>query len=541
MADTPETTPAGEPSSEAPSEQPPLDLVPSFAVEDEKAKAWSPLTRPNSDYERLWSMPNGSSHPENSSPPESAPPAEPVAEEPPAPGHATEAPEPEAPEPRSPEPGSEPDEPEAPPTEQTTKLAAAATTPTPGFTGTLVTGSEVLSSSIVVGSAGIVLWGGGAEIGTWEHSQAKIARLTFSRFAIQAEGETLTFTADDPTGLDNAIAAATTAPQPLDTEGSVEDPPQDNQPDASPPPPPATVTPEASVPAATVRRPRIKNFRPEGAEGPTPVPTPPTVEEVIPQPDPVEEEGEEVTIADSIRAHSDRKTVRARRFRPNDLRGMLIKGAVVIGLVAILAGAAYAVMLLMGRTGSRGATATTQPEATAPPITIVITTAPPVTVATTAAPFLGDTTFFQTDAATLTERWNTLAEVSAPNMVLFSDLTSPFILLLTPNVTLEGVLDPVAGNVTMRATPTGTPEGDGAILNALGILIGTADPSLNGSDRRALLAQLGLDVDRPELGGIDGSLTHNGLAYRMVYQADQNTLEFAITPEGAVTTTAAAG
>ena len=537
MADTPETTPAGEPSSEAPSEQPPLDLVPSFAVEDEKAEAWSPLTRANSDYERLWSMPNGSSHPETPAAAESALSAESVAEEPPAPGPETKAAKPESSEPES----SEPDGPDAPPTEPqpAANLTAAATTPTPGFTGTLVTGSEVLNSSIVVGSTGIVLWGGGAEIGTWEHSQAKIARLTFSRFAIQAEDETLTFTADDPTGLDNAIAAATTAPQPLDTERPVEDPP--HQAEAPLPPPPAPVTLEASGPAAPVRRPRIKNFRPEGADAPTPVPTPPTVEEVIPQPDPVEEEGEEVTIADSIRAHSDRKTVRARRFRPNDLRGMLIKGAVVIGLVAILAGAAYAVMLLMGRTGSRGATATTQPEPTAPPITIVITTAPPVTVATTAAPALGDTTFFQTDAATLTERWNTLAEVSAPNMVLFSDLTSPFILLLTPNVTLEGVLDPVAGNVTMRATPTGTPEGDGAILNALGILIGTADPSLDGSDRKALLAQLGLDVDRPELGGIDGSLTHNGLAYRMVYQADQNTLEFAITPEGAVTTTTSAG
>ena len=555
MADMPETTPAGEPPSDAPIEQAPLDLVPSFAVEDEKTEAWSPLTRANSDYERLWSMPNGSTHqnvpvaddaPQPAS--ESAPP-EPEALE--AEAHMAEpeaqAAEPEAqtaepeaqtaePEAQTAEPGAQTDESEPAPR----MSAPASSLPTPGFTGTLVTGSEVLNSSIVVGSGGIVLWGGGAEIGSWEHSQARIARLTFSRFAIQAEGETLTFTADDPTGLDNAIAASAApvplpeSPQPITSDDS----PSGNQTEV-PPPAPEPVTPEVSVAAAAVRRPRIKNFRPEGSEAP-PVPapvTPPPLEEPMPQM--AEEASEEVTIADSVRAHSAGTTVRPRRFRPNDLRGMLIKTAVVLGLVAVLAGAAYAVMLLMGRTGDPGATASTQPEATAPPITIVITTAPPVTVATTAAPELGDTTFFQTDAATLTERWNTLAEVSAPNMVLFSDLTSPFILLLTPNVTLEGVLDPVAGNVTMRATPTGTPEGDGAILNALGILIGTADPSLDGSDRKALLAQLGLDVDRPELGGIDGSLTHNGLAYRMVYQAEQNTLEFAITPEGAVTTTAA--
>lgn len=534
MADMPETTPADESSPDAPSEQAPLDLVPSFAVEDEKTEAWSPLTRANSDYERLWSMPNGSTHQKA-----------PVAADAPPPASESVPPEPEALQPVAlsaepePAPTAEPEAQTAEPEPVPKMSAASSSLPTPGFTGTLVTGSEVLNASIVVGSAGIVLWGGGAEIGTWEHSQARIARLTFSRFAIQAEGETLTFTADDPTGLDNAIAATTApvpppeGPEPIPSEDS----PQENQTEA---PPPEPVTPEVSVAAAAVRRPRIKNFRPEGSEAPAPLPAPVTPlppEEPIPQM--AEEASEEVTIADSVRAHSVGKTVRPRRFRPNDLRGMLIKTAVVIGLVAVLAGAAYAVMLLMGRTGDPGATATTQPEATAPPITIVITTAPPVTVATTAAPELGDTTFFQTDAATLTERWNTLAEVSAPNMVLFSDLTSPFILLLTPNVTLEGVLDPVAGNVTMRATPTGTPEGDGAILNALGILIGTADPSLDGSDRKALLAQLGLDVDRPELGGIDGSLTHNGLAYRMVYQAEQNTLEFAITPEGAVTTTAA--
>ena len=536
MADMPETTPGGDTSPEAPPEQAPLDLVPSFAVEDEKVDAWSPLTRANSDYERLWSMPNGSMHSPVADDPAPAEAASPQASEPKA--EPTE-PKAELAEPKAElaEPEEPPVEPEEPPAEPKSHLKTPAAE-TPGFTGTLVTGSEVLNSSIVVGSAGIVLWGGGAEIGTWEHSQAKIARLTFSRFAIQAEGETLTFTADDPTGLDNAIAASTAESLPsTEVPEPVENPPQE-----APAKPAEPLTPDVSSSAAPVRRPRIKNFKPEGSEvrAPVPVPvSPPPVEEFPPLD--VEDESGEITIADSVRAHSDRKTVRPRRFRPNDLRGMLIKTAVVVGLVAVLAGAAYAVMLLMGRTGDRGATATTQPEATAPPITIVITTAPPVTVATTAAPDLGETTFFQTDAVTLTERWNTLAEVSAPNMVLFSDLTSPFILLLTPNVTLEGVLDPVAGHVTMRATPTGTPEGDGAILNALGILIGTADPSLDGSDRKALLAQLGLDVDRPELGGIDGSLTHNGLAYRMVYQAEQNTLEFAITPEGAVTTTTAAG
>lgn len=522
MADTPENTPSDLPKDE-PSEQGPLDLVPSFAAEEGRKESWTPLTTANSDYERLWSVPNGSSahrdSPEESNPVETQPvtPPEPVS----------------------------PAESETPPAEEPPPAVVA----TPGFTGTLVTGSEVLTASIVIGSAGIVLWGGGAEIGTWEHSQAKIARLTFSRFAIQAEGETLTFTADDPTGLDNAIGAAMKAeedPGPTTPEDSpsfiavAEETPSVTNPAtsrATPGSEPETADVQTTI-SAPVRRPRIKNFRPEGSEASDPALNP--IEPVIAGDPETEGAGDELTIADSVRATSDRKLVKPRRFLPSDFRGILIKSAVVLGLIAVLAGAAYAVLLLMGRTGS-GATPTTQPQSTAPPITIVITTTPPVTTATTLSNSLPNTTFFQTDPETLTERWNTLAEVNAPNMVLFSDLTSPFILLLTPNVTLEGVLDPVVGNVTMRATPTGTPEGDGAILSALGILIGTADPSLNGADRKALLGRLGLDVDRPQLGGINGTLTHNGLTYRMVYQAEQNTLEFAIAPEGAVTTTTASG
>src|SRR5688572_3585195 len=173
MADTPESTSPDLPKDE-PSEDGPLDLVPSFAAEEGKQESWTPLTTTNSDYERLWSVPNGSSAHHDS--PQDLNPVEPQPVTPPEPVFPTDAPLPV----------------EAPP-------PAVAT---PGFTGTLVTGTEVLNASIIIGSAGIVLWGGGAEIGTWEHSQAKVARLTFSRFAIQAEGETLTFTADDPTGLD---------------------------------------------------------------------------------------------------------------------------------------------------------------------------------------------------------------------------------------------------------------------------------------------------------------------------------------------------
>ncbi len=147
------------------------------------------------------------------------------------------------------------------------------------------------------------------------------------------------------------------------------------------------------------------------------------------------------------------------------------------------------------------------------------------------------TTLFQTDAGELTERWNALAEASRPELVLFNDLSSSFFLSLTPYMTLEGLLDPVAGSVVIRATPTGTPEGDSLILTALGLVIGMSDPTLDGSDRRLLLDTLGLSVEDPQLGGLDGAVNYNGLLYHLVYLEDQGVIEFRIAPEGSTTTT----
>ena len=106
-------------------------------------------------------------------------------------------------------------------------------------------------------------------------------------------------------------------------------------------------------------------------------------------------------------------------------------------------------------------------------------------------------------------------------------------------MTLEGLLDPVAGTVILRATPTGTPDGDSLILTSLGLLIGISDPSLDGSDRRVLLETLGLTIQDPQLGGLDGTVNYNGLFYHLQYLADQGVLEFRVTPEPPATTTTA--
>ncbi len=160
---------------------------------------------------------------------------------------------------------------------------------------------------------------------------------------------------------------------------------------------------------------------------------------------------------------------------------------------------------------------------------MVVTTLPPP-----------PTTLFQTDPSELTDRWNALAEASRPELVLFKDLTSPFLLSLAPYMTLEGLLDPAAGSVVIRATPTGPAEGDSLILTALGLLIGTSDPTLDGSDRRALLETLGLSIEDPQLGGLDGTVNYNGLFYHLAYLSDQGVIEFRFTPDAPAAATTVA-
>jgi hypothetical protein len=45
------------------------------------------------------------------------------------------------------------------------------------------------------------------------------------------------------------------------------------------------------------------------------------------------------------------------------------------------------------------------------------------------------------------------------------------------------------------------------------------------------LETLGLTIQDPQLGGIDGTVNYNGLTYRLVYLDDQGVLEFRVSPE----------
>ena len=429
-----------------------------------------------------------------------------------------------------------------------------------GFTGTFMSDDIVLGGSLEVRRNKVTLWASGTQLASWSASDCRVTQLTGSEFSIEADAEMITFTADDAVGLSAAISAflqpepaAIEVPKPTvhlkRAAARVHKPPVAKEPEPFVEPVPdsepeipavAEPSPMPTAPRAknfpSFRRPRVKDFKNRSAEG-GPEPVESDTEAPI-----ADDQGETDisalgqedggTIGDKISANAKRRyrAAKAHRWQKADVEKVAIKAGVIGAAIGILTLFALTIYILTG--GLRGA----EPEfAPAPPTTTIPPSPTTTVVVTTTLP--ERTMLFQTGTAELTERWNDLAEQSRPELAIFSELTSPFLLSLAPHITLEGLMDPLTGSLILRATPTGTPDGDGQILTALGLLIGTADPSLDGPDRRALLESLGLRIQDPQLSGLDGTVTHNGLTYHLVFHVDQGVLEFRITPEGAVAST----
>ena len=464
-----------------------------------------------------------------------------------------------------------------------------------GFTGTFVSEDTVLAGSLEIKKNKVTLWASGTQLASWTSSDCKVQRLEGNQFSIEADDEMITFTADDPEGLIDAISSQLTPQSVASGPADLAKPPKHTSPaqvtsrpvakvtvnaetvppepvlakksepstttsrpiktDQPAPPKPAYEAPAAkAVQAPVVRRPRIKAFEARAAEGSGGAAAPETSNRIaastaaspandllheetlrlrdVPAPA-VPAEKEAPTIADRITDTAKRryKSAKAHRWLRSDIEDVAIKTGVVASAIGIFTLLALTIFILAG--GFRG-----EPEF-APVPTTTIPPAPTTTVVVTTLP-PPPTTLFQTGPAELTDRWNALAEASRPELVLFTDLTSPFLLSLTPYLTLEGLLDPAAGSVVIRATPTGTADGDSLILTSLGLLIGISDPSLDGSDRRALLETLGLPIQDPQLGGLDGTVNHNGLFYHLVYLSDQGVIEFRVTPAVPAATTTVA-
>jgi hypothetical protein len=67
----------------------------------------------------------------------------------------------------------------------------------------------------------------------------------------------------------------------------------------------------------------------------------------------------------------------------------------------------------------------------------------------------------------------------------------------------------------ISAAPTSNTEDGDAVLASWGILIATISPDLDGIERRRVLADLGVDPDRPLTAGLDAVTTVGRATYRL--------------------------
>lgn len=143
---------------------------------------------------------------------------------------------------------------------------------------------------------------------------------------------------------------------------------------------------------------------------------------------------------------------------------------------------------------------------------------------------------FQLEPALFVVEWNRLAlEFGADDLLIRSALPrGSFETSLAPLITLQGTTDDdgQVRSIVLVADPSGDSESDRLAIASWGIAMKAADPSLTGADRRDLLAELGLDVDRPELSGLDGETVRNGVRYSMQYFAAFSSVLLNIAPAG---------
>ncbi|HJU51781.1 MAG TPA: hypothetical protein VJ815_05570 [Acidimicrobiia bacterium] len=126
---------------------------------------------------------------------------------------------------------------------------------------------------------------------------------------------------------------------------------------------------------------------------------------------------------------------------------------------------------------------------------------------------------FTSGVEEVTARWNEAA--SSLNLELFL-LERPgpnrLQMILRPGLVVYATESPATASVRsimIAAAPTSEAEAGDAVLASWGILIATVNPELDGLGRRQVLAQLGVNPDRPLTAGLDGETIVGRVTYRL--------------------------
>jgi hypothetical protein len=158
--------------------------------------------------------------------------------------------------------------------------------------------------------------------------------------------------------------------------------------------------------------------------------------------------------------------------------------------------------------------------------------APQATAATTTTVEQALPTLFEQRPAEFVVAWNEAASRLGVDALIREQLNvGTFETSLAPYVSLLGTTDESddsIASVVVVVDPSGDSDDDQLALAILGVAITVADPELTGSERRAVLERLGLDVDQPELSGLDGEASYPGVRYTIQFFPEFSSLLFSM-------------
>lgn len=129
------------------------------------------------------------------------------------------------------------------------------------------------------------------------------------------------------------------------------------------------------------------------------------------------------------------------------------------------------------------------------------------------------------------DTWNrTAAEFEAPLRIVGVTGEEPFEVQLSDHLLLQTTTDADGSlqRFVLTADPSGGPEETQLTLAAWGTAIAVADPGLDRRDRRELLAELGIDLDDPELAGLEGEVETDRARYTLSYLHDFQRVLFTV-------------
>lgn len=247
-----------------------------------------------------------------------------------------------------------------------------------------------------------------------------------------------------------------------------------------------------------------------------------------------DEELEDDTLADQVIETS--RSLRSGRSLSFD-KAKLRKVGIGVVAVAVLAAMAFAVPVVIDffTASDDTPTAETTPQTTVPTTSAQETT--PSTTATTAveSTVASEPLAFDLASDAFVERWNETAARVSPSLRFRSSLpASDFEVGFTSYIAMIGSFaGPGSGidTYTLEIDPTGPSSSDQLGIQALGLAIAVADPSLEPNERAAVLAEMGLNVRDPELGGLNGATTRNGVDYLLVFDSEDVVLRLTVSPQ----------